>query len=254
MNPMDRLWSLAAGILALGIGVAAWFGVISPELAATSTARDDLSNVEDLNAIHQLRIAALEEDMSRVGELEAERDALALGIPGDAQYSEFLRQIDAIAGSAGVAVVGVTSGDAVAYTVPAADDAAAPAEEPTDAEGTDGADAEAQGSADASAGAVAGGEGTVPAATPEGETTTGAPAPFTDARITSDNLAAVPFSIALSGDVGGLARFLELLQAGERIVTVSDASITEGIDGGAGTAQVVGYAYVLTTASEATAP
>lgn len=259
MSPIDRLWSLAAGVLAVGLGLAAWFGIISPELSAASKAQDELENVESLNQVHELRILALEQDMERIGELRAMRDALAEGIPGEALYSDFLREVDRMASASSVTIEGITSGDAVAYVPPTLEEPAeeAPAEE-APAEG----DGDQQVSAsDSSTAAVAGEEPAADAAANDGGAAA-APAPLVDPRIDSDNFAAVPFTISASGDTTALAGFLQRLQGGSRIVSITTASVSEGTeasegDGGAaaeGSAQITGFLYVLQTAMTAPEP
>ncbi|WAC66365.1 hypothetical protein OVA14_00765 [Agrococcus sp. SL85] len=257
MNPMDRLWSLGAGIVALALGLGAWFGVISPELSATATARDDLRNVQDLNAVHQLRIASLEEELARIDELRAERDALAAGIPGATLYSDFLRDLDAMAAAASVTIQGVDSGDPVAYLAPVAE---APAAEPAPAEG-DTAEGEAEASsADASAAATGGADaGVAPEAVPAdgAGAAAGAPMPYVDPRIGAENFAAVPFTISAAGDPAALTSLLDRLQSGDRIVSVTSASITApdpAATDTTGTAEIIGFLYVLTTAAEVPAP
>lgn len=254
MNSKDRLWSLGAGIVAVAVGAGTWFGVVAPELSAASSARDDLANVEDLNAVHQLRIAALEQDMARIEDLRAERDALSLGIPGSAQYSDFLRDIDAMAAASAVVITRVESQDPVAYEPPVVE---SPTEAQPEVDATEGAATEEQPSSAAGSAAAVGGEG-APAATPdEGGATGSALVPLTDARIGPHNFAAIPVTIDVAGDVSAIEDFLSRLQAGERIMTVTTASIkapdgasqsvptVEGAAPVTGSGQVVGFLYVL---------
>ncbi|WP_026374002.1 hypothetical protein [Agrococcus lahaulensis] len=229
MNGADRLWSLGAGVLAAGIAVGAWFGVISPDLRTTSTARDDLAMVEQQNAIHEARLEALEQSASLMDEYLATRDELAQGIPSELAYSDFLRQLDAFAVEAGVTIDAVASIDAVPYAPPVADESTAPVVE-------DAATGE-----EASAGEVGG------AAPPPADSgaAPSAPVPYSDPLVTEQNLAAVQVTVSASGEAAQLRDFLERMQLGTRLISITGASITTETDAESGKAEIVGYLYVL---------
>ncbi|GAA1426370.1 hypothetical protein [Agrococcus citreus] len=205
MNTADRLWSLGAGLVAIGVAAGAWFGVISPDLSTASVARDDLETAEHQNSLHELRIASLEEAAARIGEFEASRDELAQGLPGELRYAEFMRQIDALAVQTGVTIVNVGASEALPYLPPVE------AEQPVEAEPA----AETDGAAAADA------EATPAAAEPAA---VAAPMPHVDPSIGPENLAAVPVAIAVTGEAIEIEAFLHELQMGPRLVTVKTAS------------------------------
>lgn len=230
MKASDRLWSLASGLLAVGIAAGTWFGVISPDLQAAATARDDLAMVEQQNAIHQARIAVLEESASKLPQYEVELAALAEGIPAEAGYAEFMRQLESLATETGVTLQSVTNADAIAYVPPVVEEAAAPADA---AEGTDAAAEPA--AAD-------------PAAAPTGA----APTPHTNPLINEQNFAALPITISANGGTAELGDFLQRLQMGTRLTSVTSTTLTTAVDDMPGTAEIVGYLYVFR--SSLTAP
>lgn len=232
MNGIDRLWSIGAALVAGGVVAGVWFGIISPDLTAASRARDDISTVEQQNALHEVRIAALEEDAARLPTLTAAREQLVEGIPGELSYTAFMRQVVAYAAEAGVMVTGFSSVDAVPY-LPPMDDAAAAQPAPAPAEGET-EDAAAEGEAAAAA----------PAADPG--TAAAAPMPYTDPLVGEHNFAAAQFTIVAEGDRAQLADFLHRLQMGPRIVSVTTASFEpDQEDPAIDQVEIVGNLYVL---------
>ncbi|WP_425844263.1 hypothetical protein [Agrococcus sp. TSP3-2-1] len=229
MNGADRLWSLGAGVLAAGIAVGAWFGVISPDLRTASTAREDLAMVEQQNVIHGARLEALEQSASLMDEYLATRDELAQGIPSELAYSDFLRQLDAFAVEAGVTIDAVASIDAVPYVAPVADESSAPVVE----------DAATGEEATAGEGGAAAPAPANPAAAPS------APMPYSDPLVTGQNLAAVQVTVNASGETAQLRDFLQRMQLGTRLISITGANITTETDAEPGKAEIVGYLYVL---------
>lgn len=247
MNSKDRLWSLGAGLIAIGVAVGAWFGAISPDLAAADSARGDLENVEHQNSLHELRIVQLEEAAARMDEFEADRAELAVGVPGELRYPEFLRQLDALAVEAGVTIVGVTQSEAVAYAPPVeAVEAAAPEAAPAAGAESAGATADTAQADTAQADTAAAVETVAEPEVPVG------PMPHTDERVGPQNLSAVQITVSATGDPIALQEFLHELQMGSRLVSISSAAFAEGtesLDGEAGEtpwkADISGFLYVL---------
>ena len=124
MNGKDRLWSLGAGLLAVGVALGGWFGAISPSLDAAARADSDRSNVEMQNSVHETRLVALEDAAANISALHAEHAALTNGLPAGEEYAEFLRQVNALAQENGVTVSALTTSAAMVY-LPPVDEAAA---------------------------------------------------------------------------------------------------------------------------------
>ncbi|QUW19660.1 hypothetical protein [Agrococcus sp. Marseille-Q4369] len=220
MKASDRLWSLGSGLLAVGIAAGTWFGVISPDLQAAATARDDLAMVEQQNAIHQARITVLEESAAKLPQYEVELASLAEGIPAEAGYAEFMRQLEALAEETEVTLQSVTNSDAIAYVPPVQEAPAEPAE-PADGSSDQAAD---------------------PAAAPSEPS---APTPHTNPLINDQNFAALPFTISASGGTTELGEFMQQLQMGTRLASVTSTTLTAAVDDQPGTAEIVGYLYVF---------
>jgi hypothetical protein len=226
VNGIDRLWSIGAALIASGVVAGVWFGMISPDLTATSRARDDLSAVEQQNALHATRIAELEAEALRMPTLTDARAQLAEGVPDSLDYTRFMRQVEAYAAEAGVLVSGITSLDAVPYLPPLDDPVAAHLAPEGDADAEAGGDAPAETAAEQA----------------------GAPMPLTDPLVGEHNLTVTQFSITAKGDRAPLAEFLHRLQLGSRIVSITTAVF--GPDPDDETRQqveITGQLYVLTS-------
>lgn len=213
MNAKDRLWSLGAALLAIGVALGGWFGAISPSLDAAARADTDRSAVEMQNSVHETRLIALEDAAARINELEAEHDSLADGLPAGEEYAEFLRQLDALAQQSGVTLTALTTAAAQVYLPPVEAAAEPVAEATTESES---ADAEE------------------PAASPEPEAVDTGPVPFMSPLIDGDNLAAIPVTVSAVGSTDQLSAFLHSLQMGTRLVSVSTANFTEPTEVDAG--------------------
>lgn len=214
MNPMDRLWSLAAALLALSIAAGTWFGVIAPDLQAAATADSDRENVEMQNAIHETRIQALEQEAERIDEFRAERDELAKGVPDGVEYAAFVRQLDALAAQSGITITAITTSEPVHY-LPAFEE---PVQE---------APAETDGTADESSTDTADEAAEAPPEVPASTDAPAAPLPYANPLIGPENLAAIQFSVSAEGSAAGLTDFLNRLQTGERLISVTTANLTD---------------------------
>lgn len=217
MNDKDRLWSLGAGLLAVGVALGGWFGAISPSLDAAARADSDRSAVEMQNSVHETRLVALEDAAARINELHAEHDALVDGLPSGEEYSEFLRQINALAQESSVTISALTTSAAMVYLPPVDETAAAPAAE-TPAES---AEEPAE---------TTGDESEAPEPEPVPEAVASGPVPYTSPLITGDNLAAIPVTVTAVGSTDQLAAFLHSLQMSTRLVSVSTASFSDSTD------------------------
>lgn len=214
MNPMDRLWSLAAALLALSIAAGTWFGVIAPDLQAAATADSNRENVEMQNAIHETRIQALEQEAERIDEFRAERDGLAKGVPDGVEYAAFVRQLDALAAQSGITITAITTSEPVHY-LPTFEEPVA--EEPAEPDAT----------ADESSAETAEAAPEAPVEAPASTDAPAAPLPYTSPLIGPENLAAIQFSVSAEGNAASLTDFLNRLQTGERLLSVNTANLTD---------------------------
>lgn len=223
---MDRnRWWLVGGVLILGFAVlTGWFLGISPQLQLAHNTRIERIAVEERNLGFEVRLASLEEQFDGIGALEDELAGLRDAIPNSGELPDFVRQVTAIAAEHEVSVTSITLSDAQPFVVPEIPVAADAAAEPTtDAEATDSAAAATE--TDATAAPTA---------------------------LSPEQFLAVPVTVTVEGGNDAALAFVQGLQFGDRIITVTNLSTqplaTEDATG-AVTATISGLVYVLLDAS-----
>ncbi|MBO1750448.1 hypothetical protein J4G33_01365 [Actinotalea sp. BY-33] len=193
-----RTWVIGTVVLSLLILVGAWFLAVTPKLAETQETRTYIEDERAREDTLRLQLATLEKQFAELDTYKAELAGLQEQIPVAASLPEYLRELQGLATTHGVTIVGVSPGAAATLELPAAAPAAAPvaAEEPAEAEGEDiTADPDAQ------------------SAQPE-------PAPAT-------RLVGIPVSLTVVGTYENVTAFLDGLQQGtDRLLLVTALSTT----------------------------
>jgi Tfp pilus assembly protein PilO len=220
----NRLW-LVGGVLALGIAViVGWFLGIAPQLQAAHDTRLERIAVEEQNLGFEARLASLEEQFAGISELEDELSELRDAVPSAGELPDFVRQVTAIATQNQVSVTSISLSDAQPFVVPEVPVATdAVTEPPSDKEA-------AATAADAAV----------------------APATGPTTSLSPDQFLAVPVTVVVEGDNDAALAFVQGLQFGDRVITVTNLSTlplaVEDSDG-AVTATISGLIYVLLDAS-----
>jgi len=220
-----RILSGLTILIMVALVAAGWLLVAQPQLAAASTANDQLTSVNTQVAATQVVINQLKAEQAKLPELKTQLAALRGSIPTDADLSRYIDTLNALAGSSGVTLTSIKVSPATAYTspVPAV---AVPAATATPAP-----------TAAASAAPAAPAAGT----------------PTTDITITASNFVSIPISLSTAGPQDATLAFIKGLQTGTRLFLVSGIT-TSLISGGSGiNATITGYAYVLLDPSAASA-
>ena len=212
-----RVKVLLGVILMVAIAAGGWFLGVQPSLAGAFDSLAQQSDVRQQNDALQAKLVALEEAQAELPALETQLAGLNASVPATDAQSALLESIDELAGAAGVTVSRVSVETPLPYGAPGA--------------------------------VVDGAEQAAPVDP--------ALVPYTDARITPDNLVAVPVTVEVTGSLDDALRFLSGVQSGPRLFLVNKvASVADSVNGGAGdavTATLTGYVYVL-LAPEAAAP
>jgi Tfp pilus assembly protein PilO len=210
------LWAVATVTIMIILVVAGWFLGIQPALAAVSQAEGERATVQAQIIAQEATIASLEKEQKNLPKLKKAYDELATSIPGDADTSDFIDGLDALAVAAAVQIVGFTVAEPAPYAVPSS---AIP-------------DAAPDPSADAA-----------PAPRP---TDTGpAPAPiFTSPLITADNFVVIQIGVDVVGTYDAFLSFVNGLQSGDRLFLVTGLT-SDAVGDGTVNAHVNGYIYVL---------
>lgn len=225
-NRIKMIAAVLSGVAVLALG---FLLGVQPQLSAASAAADQRSVIETQNEGLRATLAQLVAENGQLSTLAADRDTRRASVPDAAEMPELIRQLDDMAGAAGVPVTSFTTADAVSYEMPAS--AAAPA---ADAATTDGAEP-AEG-ADASAAAPAEAAGPT------------APTTFTDPAVTAANFSTIAVTVDIQGSYDQALDFVDRLQKGSRlflVTTITSAEGDEGATAGAQTWTVGGLVFVL---------
>jgi Tfp pilus assembly protein PilO len=216
-----RVLSGATIFLMLVLVVAGWFLVAQPQLAAASTASDQLTSARAQMATTEGVIRQLKAQQKGLPKLKAELASLRQSIPEGAESSALIDGINALAAATGVTINSLSLADAVAYTPPVV--VATPSTTST--------------TATPSAPATA-----APAAT----VAPSAWNPTSDPSITAANFVVIPVSITSSGDWSATLAFIHGLQSGTRLFLVSGFNTAQSADATAiVTTKTSGYIYAL---------
>jgi Tfp pilus assembly protein PilO len=214
----DRLW-IVGGVLVLGIAIlVGWSLGIAPQLRLAHDTRIERIAVEEQNVGFEERLATLEEQFGGLGELESELAELREAVPGAGELPDFVRQVTDIAAENDVSVTSITLSDAQPFITPEV----AAGTDPAVAPATDAAALEAP-ATDAAA---------VPAV----------------AALTPEQFLAVPVTVTVEGGYDAALGFIEGLQFGDRVITVTNLStqpLAAEDDGGLVTSTISGLVYVL---------
>ncbi|WP_174722242.1 hypothetical protein [Cryobacterium lyxosi] len=230
-------WWLVGAMLVIAIVVMAGFTLgISPKLEEVGVARATRTAALAQNEAYELQLAALQREFDGLETVQDELAVLRAAIPEGAALPAFIGQLDAIAGRTSVTVTEFTSADAMPYVpvVPAPDATAPDATEPDTTE----PDATVP-------------DATVPDATAPDTDTDGAGSAAPSPLVTAENFIAVPVTISVTGSFDAVLDFLEGLQNGQRLMTVTSfssgtpsADVPDRVTG-----QIAGIVYVLLDAS-----
>ena len=221
MTQGNRLWVAACATIMIVLVAAGWFLGLQPALAAAAEADTQRSTVESQIASQQATISALEAEQRKLPALKKEYALLQKSVPGEADTSAFITDLDALAVAAGVQILGFTVADPVAYTVPSS--AIAP---------------------------VATTDATTDPAAPVAPQPTGpTPAPVvTSPLITPDNFVIIEMGIDIGGTYEAFLSFVKGLQSGDRLFLVTGMTSTAQTDGTV-RGHVSGVIYVVDVAS-----
>ena len=216
----NRLWTLG---LSAAIVIVAVFGYIlgvSPILAQTSAAEQQLSSITSSNQSTQSRNAVLKTQFSNMASLSADLSKLNVSIPLGADMPVFLREINVLIDRAGVVLGTVTVSAGELYKSPdvataaPASSAVTPSPSPSPSPGA---------------------SAPVPPAAPAGP---------------SARLTLIPVQISVNGGYDAVMAFVGSVQTGERLYLVKSVAVSSSPEKpDAFVATVIGFVYALPTAA-----
>jgi Tfp pilus assembly protein PilO len=210
-----RIISLASILAMLLIPVMGWFLVAQPQFAAAANADTQRADLDAQNAVATTQVEQLQADSAKLVGLNNDMDELRQSIPFDADASNYIDGLTAIAATSGVVITGLTVGDASPYA--AAVSATAPVA-PAPTEG------------DAAA--------TAPVVPVD-------PAIVTSDLITSQTFVVIPVTIDVSADWSNILQFVQGLQSGSRLFLVTGLNSSRDETTNALTASIAGFIYAI---------
>ncbi|WP_157157211.1 type 4a pilus biogenesis protein PilO [Diaminobutyricimonas sp. LJ205] len=212
----SRLWIVGSVMVMVALVALGWFVGIAPKLAEASAADQERTSVANANLVHEALVGELKRLNDDLPVLQAELAEVRKAMPDDPAIATLLGQLNELANGSGVVITSFTaSTPADVVSVPVA---APPAGE-TPADG-----APADGTAAAAA---------APSTTP---------APVT---IAGSQFVSIPVSISVNGDPANAASFIKSLQFGERLVLITDLTMTAPTEEAVGVSTFNGFIYVL---------
>ena len=105
-----RVWLGGGALAAVLIGVVGWFGVISPQLSAASSLRDQSDSARAQNSVLESKIAKLKKQNDNVGKLTASLRAALAALPFDSGLPAFTRQLSSQATKNRIVLTSLTVG------------------------------------------------------------------------------------------------------------------------------------------------
>jgi Tfp pilus assembly protein PilO len=215
----NRIIAFAALLLSGAIVALGWFLGVQPRLADAAAAEAERENVVATNEGLEVQLAQLKKEFEQIDDLRAEVAELRASIPGDADYSGFVAELNGLSGATGAGVTRLSIGDASWYANAAAEQPPA-AETPAPPAGSASADG---------------------ASTPVAD---GSPVqiPIDSSLVNGSNFVAIPVTIELSGDYAQATALMGALQKDKRLFLVTGFAF-----GGAAPPRIDGLLYVLLT-------
>jgi len=202
-----RWWVIGCALMmvvSIGFG---WLLGVSPMLDAAQTADTTRESVDAQNLVYEQELATLKDQFAGIGELETQLADLHSQVPAGSALPAYIAQLVASSQQHAVVLTSLTVSDAVAYTP-----VVAPIATTTDAAATDAAPADAATPA--------------PQAVPAPDAQ-GAGTPVTSPLVTGQNFIAIPIAVAFDGGYGNVLDFVESLQKGTRLTTVTAFGTTK---------------------------
>jgi Tfp pilus assembly protein PilO len=116
----NRIWMIGTVLVMVAVVALGLLLGIQPQLAAIATADDARGAVETTNAGQAAVLAKLQADFAGIDTLKADLAPLEASVPSGTQMPRFVNQLNALAGSTAVTLIGITVADAAPYVEPTA--------------------------------------------------------------------------------------------------------------------------------------
>ena len=105
-----RTWIVGGAAGAVALIAMSWLGLIGPELASTSSLKNQTSDAQTQNFVLRSKVTTLQAQDKKLPALKRQLAALEKQLPSDSGMSSYIRQVMKQADSAGVTLTSVTAG------------------------------------------------------------------------------------------------------------------------------------------------
>ncbi|WP_034647863.1 hypothetical protein [Cellulomonas sp. HZM] len=205
MESKKTTWVAGTVLVGVVIAALAWFVLITPLRDQTATASADADAAEQHNVKLAAQLAVLKQQTAHLPEYKKQRDALRVTLPAQADLTDYLRSLDAIAEDAGVTITDTTANPPTDVVVATPAPTATPTAAASDSKDSDGAKSDADKSREQSDEAT---KATTSAAS-SGSKNAG------PVEVQIPGFVAMPFDITVVGNPKDVDTFVAKLQQGD---------------------------------------
>ena len=224
----QRWWIIGSVLVIAATLIFGWMLGVGPLLSGARAADDERLGVETQNQAYEQQLSALKEQYKGIEALTDQLSELRSELPTGADLPSFVNQLNTVAQDNSVTLTSIGVSDAVSYA-------------PVIVEGTESSGATEGEAVEGDAAPVDVVE-EAPVAVPG--------VPFSNPIITAENFVAIPVDLVLTGEYANVVNFLEGLQMGTRLVTVTRFN-TVPATAGAAASPVDGESVPVPTAGAA---
>lgn len=111
----NRIWILGTAVVCIAVIALGVLLGISPKLTEIQSNSASLLQLQGQNAAYQAELAALKQQYEDIDKVRDELEELRRGLPADADYANFIREVEAAAVATGTTVMTYTQGAPVVY-------------------------------------------------------------------------------------------------------------------------------------------
>lgn len=115
----SRLWTIGSIVVIIAVVAGTWFVGISPRLTEAATANSERASIEFLNQQHAATVASLKKQFEELPDLNTQLEQLRTAVPAGDDSAALLRQLHALARSAGITVTDLTLSAPERFALPA---------------------------------------------------------------------------------------------------------------------------------------
>jgi len=118
----NRIWTIGAAVVILGVLVATWFLGVSPQITAAGAAATERTDVEAQNQVQEAALNALKKQFDELDTIKADLDDARKVVPSARDKSLFSKQIDQLSTKYGITITSLAFADPKPFVPYTSDD------------------------------------------------------------------------------------------------------------------------------------